>query len=130
MLNILILGIKGFMEHCLWENNNLRINNHQVEIQTWLQHATLAIYRLTYRFELTRFGDHQKVVPLKPKNGRWRQKKKTKIKIGFKKQVSHLECYNQPSSIYLNVHVYKVQGYFSYHDKDSPFLNYVCHCIK
>ncbi|KAJ6363147.1 hypothetical protein OIU78_003349 [Salix suchowensis] len=61
------------MKHCLRENNNLLINNHQVEIQTWLQHATLAIHSLTYRFELTRFGDHQKVVPLKPKNERWKE---------------------------------------------------------
>ena len=76
MLNILIIGTIEFMKHCLRENNNFLINNHQVEIQTWLQHATLAIYSLTYRFELTRFGDHQKVVPLKPKNGRWKQREK------------------------------------------------------
>jgi Txe/YoeB family toxin of Txe-Axe toxin-antitoxin module len=28
------------------------------------------MYRLTYGFELTRFGTHQKVEPLKPKNRR------------------------------------------------------------
>jgi hypothetical protein len=36
------------------------------------------MYRLTYGFELTRFGTHQKVEPLKPKNRRWTHYKKKK----------------------------------------------------
>ena len=92
------------------------------------KHGSLAMYRLTYGFELTRFGTHQKVEPLKPKNRRWTHYKKKKRsrqvclrgenygwsqkhkkrcflawnvdrKTGIK--FHSLECYSKPSSMHI-----------------------------